>query len=234
MGGYGSGRHFGAPSKATTESRLQLDVRSLKKQNSLKPGTAGVLSWLSNNRETSSLGFKVHQDRIILHYRRHYQDKVWEDVEEIVNLNFTPCNYGGKRVWFLCPQCGRQVLALYLNGKDFLCRHCCRLTYAVQQKTMKDRLFKKARKFRERLAGSRSLFDPIPPKPKGMRWRTYWRFYREAEQTTMKCFAFMDRELEKARRTLLTVEDKLQWRVAKGAEEEASSLKTEHPKGSRG
>jgi len=136
MGGYGSGRHFGAASKATTESRLQLDVRYLKKHNSLKPGTAGVLSWLSSNLEAGTIGFTVQQGRLILNYRYRFQERDLEDVQEIINLDRTYCNYGGERVWLLCPQCGQRVLVLYLNGKDFLCRHLTDVNYFSRPATI--------------------------------------------------------------------------------------------------
>src|SRR5215472_1990244 len=47
-----------------------------------------------------------------------------------VKIEWTPCNYGGTRPWFLCPRrgCGRRVAILYCDS-DFGCRTCRRLTY---------------------------------------------------------------------------------------------------------
>ncbi len=48
---------------------------------------------------------------------------------------WTPCFFGGKRPWFMCPMihngqpCIRRVGVLYLVGKFFGCRKCHNLTY---------------------------------------------------------------------------------------------------------
>ena len=53
-----------------------------------------------------------------------------------IPLTSTPCRYGGKRWWFICPMsrngryCGRRVATLYLGDELFACRHCYDLTYA--------------------------------------------------------------------------------------------------------
>ena len=54
-----------------------------------------------------------------------------------VKLATTPCKYGGRRHWFICPHtvdgvgCGRRVATLYLppNATYFGCRHCYKLFY---------------------------------------------------------------------------------------------------------
>lgn len=60
-----------------------------------------------------------------------------------VELETTPCNYGGQRYWFTCPltkngvYCGRRVAKLYLppGAKYFGCRHCHDLSYKSRQET---------------------------------------------------------------------------------------------------
>jgi hypothetical protein len=53
-----------------------------------------------------------------------------------IPLTTTPCRYGGKRYWFICPMsrsgryCGRRVAKIYLGDSLFACRHCYGLTYA--------------------------------------------------------------------------------------------------------
>ena len=48
-----------------------------------------------------------------------------------IRLDTTPCNYGGKRYWWLCPVCGKRVAKLHLRpeGRYFACRSCNYLTY---------------------------------------------------------------------------------------------------------
>ena len=106
----------------------------------------------------------------------------WEDVEQAISFDRTPCNYGGFRTWFLCPHCRRRVALIYGAGKYFLCRHCYNLTYASQQENRADRLMRKARKIRERLGASNDLMEPILFKPKNMHQKTFDRLREEAEQ----------------------------------------------------
>jgi hypothetical protein len=42
-----------------------------------------------------------------------------ELVEQRINFIWTTCNYGGKRVWFICPSCGKRVAVIYLGCKYF-------------------------------------------------------------------------------------------------------------------
>ena len=52
-------------------------------------------------------------------------------------IDWTPCNFGGVRPWFLCPgeDCGQRVAILYGPTLPLLCRQCRGLTYASQLKT---------------------------------------------------------------------------------------------------
>lgn len=49
----------------------------------------------------------------------------------LFEFDYTPCNYGGKRRWFLCPICKRRVGKLYTTRLDnrFACRKCHNLTF---------------------------------------------------------------------------------------------------------
>jgi len=64
-----------------------------------------------------------------------------ELVEYNVELEATPCNFGGIRYWFVCPllrdgaACKERVGKLYLppHAKYFGCRRCYNLTYRSQK-----------------------------------------------------------------------------------------------------
>ncbi len=64
-----------------------------------------------------------------------------------IPLTSTPCAYGGRRYWFVCPwdtdgqHCGRRVGTLYLLGDRFACRHCNNLTYASRNAPPYDKGF---------------------------------------------------------------------------------------------
>jgi hypothetical protein len=100
-----------------------------------------------------------------------------QDVRQYVRLCWTDCALGGRRPWFRCPVqcCGRRIAILYLAGGKFACRQCHGLAYLCQAETPRLRRIRRGRKIRMRLGAGFSYADPIPPKPKGMRWQTYWR-----------------------------------------------------------
>src|SRR2546427_3618748 len=57
----------------------------------------------------------------------------WKDEEYPVFLDRTRCNYGGERVWFLCPArgCSRRVAVVY-GGSNFFCWDCYQPSYDNQ------------------------------------------------------------------------------------------------------
>ena len=181
MGGGGSGNWYRWDSKTTTESQHSVDVRWMKKQGYLRPGVAGSLTWSWGGKQTGFINYRMETGRMVLSYRYRRHGGEWEDVEEIVLLDWTPCNYGGKRAWVLCPHCNRRVAVLYGAGRYFLCRHCYDLTYASQQVQRYERLMEKARAIRKRLGGGNNLLEPFPGKPKSMHWKTYYRLREKAE-----------------------------------------------------
>ena len=109
-------------------------------------------------------------------------------MQEPVELEWTPCNFGGERPWFLCPsiRCGRRVAALHAAGKYFLCRHCYDLSYQSQRDNKMYRALHRAQDIRQRLGGSANMMEPFPEKPKGMHWRTYERLWWEHHEAEME------------------------------------------------
>jgi hypothetical protein len=99
------------------------------------------MSWSRNGEKTGSIGFSVSTVNGAEHIRfqythtdRHTNEKIELDYK--VWIVSTPCHFGNRRWWFICPlvingrSCNRRVGALYLaSGKYFGCRHCYNLTY---------------------------------------------------------------------------------------------------------
>ena len=181
MGGPGSGNwcRFG---RDTADATNRIDIRYLKKQGSLTPGTIGTLSWSCGDEASGSIRYITYADRIQLIYRSREHGGEWEDVDYPVYFDETDCHYGGTRKWFLCPGlgCNRRVGVLYGAGKYFMCRHCHNLAYSSQNENAALRAARKSRKIVEKLGGD-PYSDFFPDKPKGMHWRTYDRLIRQAE-----------------------------------------------------
>ena len=179
MIGCGSGNWYRWDARITTESQHRVDIRWMRKQNYLKPGALGLLSWSCNGEKTGSVNFRMEADNIILSYRHRPHSGEWEDVEQVVPITKTPCNFGGYRKWFSCPHCWKRVTSLYGVEKYFLCRHCYNLTYESSNSFPIKRLFDKAGKLREQLGGGTLLMDPIADRPKGLHHSTYNRIVAE-------------------------------------------------------
>jgi hypothetical protein len=204
LGGMGSGNRHRLDKKTTTSECNSLDVRRLYRDGLLKPGTSFSSSWSRADRETGSIGGFVFRDQLILSYsHRSRQGAEWETVKEPVPLEWTPCNFGGERPWFVCPgvvngkRCGRRVAVLYGPGKYFLCRHCYDLRYESQREDKKDRALRRAQKIRIRLGGSANMMEPFPERPKGIHWSTYDRSFMTYEQANEKYTREMVADLER-------------------------------------
>lgn len=174
MGGFGSGRQGG---KDTTNSYRVLDVRRLQRDGLLTPGMAFAWEWKRRGEVVASIQARAGDGFVTLIYR-HRSGGEWQAKEYPVSLDWTPCTYGGRRAWFICPAagCGRRVALLYLGSAGiFACRHCYRLAYPVERETADDRAARRANRIRQRLGWEMGIFNPAGSKPGGMHWRTFER-----------------------------------------------------------
>jgi hypothetical protein len=208
MGGIGSGSWYRFNKKSTVEECRSLDVRRLHREGLLEPGRLLSWSWSRAGREVASIRALVvghdHPERILLLFRyRNGPSAEWEDVQQPVALEWTPCNFGGERPWFVCPgvvngvACGRRVAVLHAAGKYFLCRHCYDLSYQSQRDNKMYRALHRAQKIRERLGGSANMMEPFPERPKGMHHETYMRLFWEHHEAEMEQLAEMREWLDK-------------------------------------
>ncbi len=105
---------------------------------------SGVINWSYNGENKNSIGLiaNIGEDKDNYIKLQYTHTSNWtgekESMDYRVELTTTPCNYGGKRYWFICPlsknerYCGRRVGVLFSIGKWFGCRHCGEICYAVQ------------------------------------------------------------------------------------------------------
>jgi hypothetical protein len=203
MGGVGSGNWYRFDRKTTTGESQSVDVRYLHREGLLMPGHSFSLRWSRAGRQTGSIGGVVSDGRITFFYRhRRGLGSKWEEVKETVRLDWTPCNFGGERPWFICPGagCGRRVAKLYGPGKYFLCRHCYDLTYQSQRENRIYRALHRAQGIRRQLGGSANMMEPFPGKPKGMHRSTYERLWWEHHEAEMEQFTKMREWLDRLER----------------------------------
>ncbi|MSU55311.1 MAG: hypothetical protein EXS46_02105 [Candidatus Taylorbacteria bacterium] len=130
--------------KQEAEWSNRLGIFWLKKHGYLDGGWRfGGIKWAYGGNK-SSISFTVCTneetgDNITLQYRHtNHATEEKESMDYKVELTATPCNYGSKRYWFICPlskngkYCGRRVGVLFSIGKWFGCRHCGNVAYTSQ------------------------------------------------------------------------------------------------------
>jgi hypothetical protein len=144
--------------KLTIEEVHRLDVRALSKRHHLKSGS--ILLIMADNAEQLSIHVEIGAIHI-------------QPMNQRIGLSRTPCNYGGFRLWFVCPGCQHRRTALGLFNNAYLCRVCHSLGYNSQLKGQASRSLRQCRKLRERVGAPDDLIQAIGEKPKGMHWKTF-------------------------------------------------------------
>ena len=157
--------------KAVTEHQFQIDLRELKRKGLLKPGRTGELRW----KDSKPVNYTIAQTQMTLEYGSWLFgfDRGGVVLNQTIQLDYTPCNYGGKRTWFICPDCGRRCVVVYGVNRTFLCRKCHGLTYSCQSETKYKRTMRRVKKLLKNLGTS--IHDYRIYKPKGMQGKTFKR-----------------------------------------------------------
>lgn len=171
----GRGRYYRWNTKTLLCELLNLDMRDFAKQVGLTDRSFGSWGWTSGRGHKSSIGYEVKPGHGI---RLFYTHAKTEKLDYLVRTTATPCNYGGKRYWWLCPSCGRRCRVLY-GGKHFVCRKCNSHAYYETQKSkdLLNRIDSELTTIRRKLKAKKTLAvtSALPDRPKGMHWRTYLR-----------------------------------------------------------
>jgi hypothetical protein len=134
--------------KDTVESALQLDILDLQEKRflALAASVPWEIQWASDGKPCNSVGYVLEKRGSLpvsmrLQYTTTYGDQ--KRCDYLVSITSTSCNYGGMRLWFLCPgwkngiACRRRCRKLYLAPGEhvFACRACHELTYESTQRS---------------------------------------------------------------------------------------------------
>lgn len=138
--------------KTEADDLKKIRVSFLKKHGYFESGRSGVITWTSGwSGNKSSVGIETSIMDGNGHLRIHYT-QTDNDTEEKKSFDYkipfttTPCWYGGRRYWFVCPwykngvYCGKRVETIYKNGDYFACRHCYDLTYSSKKENRRHHL----------------------------------------------------------------------------------------------
>jgi hypothetical protein len=223
MGGFGSGRTGGMPTVEATDS-LTLDVnrvmhlvkRALRAEG-LRSVPAGrwletqpiVFCWTRRDEAEPwavvevSLRIGAEWGEARLRYDVDHFSYPTGPRDLAVELYTTPCRFGGRRWWWLCPATGRRVAKLYLpnGGTRFLSRGpgAYRLAYQSQRDDWIGNAHARATRIHRRLGGPYGhVSSAPPPRPKRMRRATYDRLVGELWDIQMAIEDSMDARLVRA------------------------------------
>ena len=182
MGGHFSGRQNGRPTVEGCGSVI-IAIDKLTKRGKGRPRFGVVLSGRFDGNPyrivlVVTLGPDDRGQLTISHEAfQHLSTPVRAD-HYTVELIAIPWQFGGRRWFMLCPQLRRRVLKLYLpNGAQrFASRQAMGLAYQVQRlDPVQKGHARLARAFSKLGASYSNLYEPTPPKPKWMRYKTYDR-----------------------------------------------------------
>lgn len=198
MGGFNSGRQGG---KSTTNKMRSLDIRLLHCSGGLGPGELRTWSWTRSVSGVSRISMYAGDDAVTLAYQVTYQSGESRDYSYPVRIEWTPCNYGGRRAWWLCPDCGRRVAVLY-GGQRYACRHCHDLTYKSTRTAPGSEFYARANKVRARLGWGGGVASPMGDRKKGMHTKTYLRLLNQLIHHSIGASEAMDATNDRVQKML--------------------------------
>jgi len=187
MGGLGSGRNSYFEANDTTEDLRSFDIRKWHKEGVLAPNNSFNWQWFYDGEIIGSIHVHVKIKSVILNYQYRSSAGELEQYSYPVTLEWTPCNFGGKRPWFLCPVqgCGRRVAILY-GSNLFSCRHCSQLAYQSQREPADERAIRRAEKIRKSLNWAPGILSDMGNKPKGMHLKTFEKLNTQYDNLVVK------------------------------------------------
>ena len=189
MGGFGSGRPRGSEK---IEDHRVLDVSAMNKAGCFSGPRSGSWQWSRNQQVIANICYRHEDDRLHIDYRIRPAGGVWQDVNQIIRIDWHPCRFGGRRPYFACPgirtgvTCAKRVTKLFGASTWFLCRNCYGLSYASQSEDVFDRAIRKANRLRQRLDRNAQGLGCIPQRPRGM-WRKTYDRHIDAILTLDEC-----------------------------------------------
>jgi len=155
-----------------------IDILDLQREKVFSRGQGSIWtsSWSRNGEVVASISYRVETEEngpsgLRFMYAITDQDTgEKKDYNYIIPVVATPCNYGGKRWWYVCPlvvdghSCRRRCRIVYMppGAEYFGCRECHRLTYESRQRHREkfyegfEKPYKVAEALQEELSRARS------------------------------------------------------------------------------
>jgi len=141
------GRHWYRWNTATTlNDRIAVDVRDWQRRELLV--RAAIFPWLGRSTAKSRIAFsRVEHDRVTPLQAAKVGGGLAER-RRTITLTSTPCHFGGRRVWFVCPRCYDPPQTLFVNPL-FSLRIAAAFPMPLRTKAITTAPFRRARIWRD-------------------------------------------------------------------------------------
>lgn len=185
MGGFGSGRYprFRGR-KERADDCCALDIRLWAREGLLVEGHSFSRAWKRDGAVILRCEFLPTEAGLRVIRPREFLSFAW-----------TPCQYGGRRVWLRCPDCDSRRAKLHSTAAGFRCRGCAGLAYRTQHENRGNRLVLKAKRIGARIGGGGVMPGTFLGKPPRMHWRTFERLEARALEAWAAGLQEWEREL---------------------------------------
>jgi hypothetical protein len=159
------------------EDRLAIDLKGMEAR--IAAGGALFVFWRIPAGARHQAQLYIEDNGLRIEYGLGDRDGRWTQSlgTEFAPWHMMPLHLGGFRRWLGCPGCGRRCRSLYYGEAVLRCRRCLGLKYRSQDMQPAQRASYGMYRLRKYRLDDQSpdLLDGCPPKPRGMRWKTYER-----------------------------------------------------------
>ena len=112
--------------KNTVEGCWFIDVLEWHRRGYLRSPRWFSWAWTRDGEWVASINVEIQRHSVTLKYRSRSYGEDWSDVEQRIAIGWTPCRFGGERLWFMFGCCKRRILRS--SGHEAL---RCRATVCV-------------------------------------------------------------------------------------------------------
>jgi hypothetical protein len=176
------------------ELGLQLNINELLRDGFIEPDQMTELKdchWLDDDgdvKANAQIAANMTKGSTLARAARYGAMRIVADwIEQTIQLVACPRHFGGRQWYFVCPRQVRYVSVLWAPpGQRFFAGRKSwgnRVAYLSQYYGPGARAHYMAIKLCDRIGGPGASVEwDVPPKPKGMRWRTYERLSNRCEK----------------------------------------------------
>lgn len=180
MGNVLSGRRR-TRNRGTVERAMGLDMRHLRRIGLVRPSARAesVIGWTFRGAPAGSVSLAIDLRNPLAGFAelRFVAGGQPDATPQRIEIDATPCRFGGHRFRFVCAHTGRRCDVVYSGGRDFASRQHHRLVYAAQTEDTLARLRRAREAARERALGEKGQ-----PRPRGANRERLVAAWRAAER----------------------------------------------------